>query len=64
MSIWGVLLHASRHRVHAGGTPAALQDPQCKFVIGTGILRYYLFNWQVQSACDGPCCSCIALKAC
>ena len=24
----------------------ALTSPECKFVIGTGILRYYLFNWQ------------------
>ena len=29
-----------------GGSPEALKSPECKFVIGTGILRYYLFNWQ------------------
>ena len=29
-----------------GGLPQALKEPQCNFTIGTGILRYYLFNWQ------------------
>lgn len=29
-----------------GGISSALTGPECKFAMGTGILRYYLFNWQ------------------